>query len=258
MHRWKTLSSWLPWMLLAVAVANGHLPPGTALGMPPELIRVPRWAQVDEGVVQEFLHAKRLEDVSPRGLFLDFMLVDDEALRARLERHCVANGATPTFTRDSQLGWVWQKIVLPGSPPRTLDRRDEVAKFKRALRYGHDAKPSERELEEALADYLSASGASPRRQVPCAGGLIDILTADAVYELKVDRGRSSFFQAVGQVLLYRAAVGPALRAVIAIPEHVASREADLIGLAESIGIETVTLEWVDSGFSVGPSRGGVA
>lgn len=102
----------------------------------------------------------------------------------------------------------------------------------------------ERAIEEALCDHLSGQGKEPKRQVVCGAGIADVVTEDAVYEVKAYLGvREPFFKAVGQATLYRQAIDPKKRAVIVGPNP----DKELRSFAEQAGIEVfdsrvITLE----------------
>ena len=64
----------------------------------------------------------------------------------------------------------------------------------------------EADIEEAFVKYLEKEGRAPQRQVRCKAGIIDILTDDAIYEVKRDLDRSSIITAIGELLLYQKAV----------------------------------------------------
>lgn len=61
----------------------------------------------------------------------------------------------------------------------------------------------EADIEANVAIRLHRRGIRPvQRQVHCQAGIADIVTADTVYEIKLDLSRSSLFSAIGQVSVY--------------------------------------------------------
>jgi threonine dehydrogenase-like Zn-dependent dehydrogenase len=50
--------------------------------------------------------------------------------------------------------------------------------------------------------------------VSCAAGIIDILTTDTIYEVKLNLTRDNIFEAVGQAMIYRECVRPWARIII--------------------------------------------
>src|SRR6266542_1857078 len=75
---------------------------------------------------------------------------------------------------------------------------------------------SEPELRQLIVQALRASGIAVEEQVVCQAGAADIVTVrrDAVIEIKLALTRKAIQWAVGQVLLYRAAINPAARAIV--------------------------------------------
>lgn len=94
---------------------------------------------------------------------------------------------------------------------------------------------SEESLESMLSEYLTAHSKRNRRQMSNAAGVADIVTDDAIYEVKLHLTRSKYLKAIGQVLLYRQAINPGLRAVVVGPK---GEEELPTELAAQIGVET--------------------
>src|SRR5215216_4344098 len=99
---------------------------------------------------------------------------------------------------------------------------------------------SELELRTIIVQALRASGIAVEEQVICAAGAADIVTArrDAVIEVKLDLSRKQLQWAVGQVLLYRAAINPSARAIVV--GYATSETAGLVDWAAAVGVEIVT------------------
>lgn len=144
----------------------------------------------------------------------------------------------------------WIKVrcrALPGDeiraywedePGRVL-RLDYVRKYAFPEKDGESvtARRLERETEDAVYAELLAAGVAVRRQVRIPSGVIDLLTPDAVYEVKTFLTRDSLFQAVGQLMVYAKDSGSAhpLR-LIAVGRE--TREtAALIPVLARIGVE---------------------
>ncbi len=69
----------------------------------------------------------------------------------------------------------------------------------------------------------------------CSVGRADIVTPDAVYEIKEELSPRGLFFAIGQVLMYRQCLNPKARAVI-----IGRRAGDiepLITIANQLGVE---------------------
>jgi hypothetical protein len=73
------------------------------------------------------------------------------------------------------------------------------------------ARRMERETEDGIVAELTAAGAPVRRQVRTASGVIDLLTPDAIYEVKTFLTRDSIFQGLGQLTVYASDGGAGAR-----------------------------------------------
>lgn len=74
----------------------------------------------------------------------------------------------------------------------------------------------EARFERELIDLFSGAGAPVRWQVDCGdAGRADVVTDDAIYELKVVLNRRTRHEAMGQLLSYRQHLNPSARMVIA-------------------------------------------
>ena len=65
----------------------------------------------------------------------------------------------------------------------------------------------ERWLEDRLCMLFETHCVPYARQLRCECGIIDVVTAQSIIEIKYKLSRGSFFSAIGQVLSYRAAHG---------------------------------------------------
>lgn len=92
---------------------------------------------------------------------------------------------------------------------------------------------SEKEIERALVRKLKAQGSHATTQVKCLFGQADVVTDDAIYEIKQILTRETVFQAVGQVLLYRQCINPSARAVIVGAN---GGIENLVALIEQVGV----------------------
>jgi hypothetical protein len=75
---------------------------------------------------------------------------------------------------------------------------------------------SEREIEDRWCRYLDSQGVAYRRQVTTPCGRADIVTEEAVYEVKLLLTRGALFKAVGQVTLYAAALNKRRRVIVGV------------------------------------------
>lgn len=119
--------------------------------------------------------------------------------------------------------------------------RDQVWTIKENL--GSGSVSTERDIEISFAGYLREKGLNPRRQVQCWCGTADIVTDDAIYEVKKNLDRESLFRAIGQVLLYRMAINPIAAPKIVTNQILAPQE--VISTANAIGVDVI--QWSAGG-----------
>jgi hypothetical protein len=144
----------------------------------------------------------------------------------------------------------WIKVrcrALPGDEihARWLDEPGRLLGLTYVRKYAHpekgdesaQARRLERETEEGVCASLVGRGIAAQRQVRVASGVVDILTPEAIYEVKTFLTRESIFQGVGQLFVYRTEVagGPARRLTLVGRE---TREtAGLIPVLAKLGVE---------------------
>ena len=95
----------------------------------------------------------------------------------------------------------------------------------------------EKRLELEFGKSLSAQGIPVQHQVKCECGIADIVTPDAIYEIKASLSRGNIYRAASQVLLYRNCINPSAKAVIVGYPH--DKEPVDIEIANKLGIEIV-------------------
>ena len=94
----------------------------------------------------------------------------------------------------------------------------------------------ENTLEREFSAYLRSLGLDVRTQVRCDAGTADIVTEKGIYELKYRLDRSSFFQGVGQVLLYRQSINPQASPVLVCRTSIVP---ELHRVAKRLGVEVL-------------------
>jgi hypothetical protein len=72
---------------------------------------------------------------------------------------------------------------------------------------------NEKQIQEAIERKLISEGISLLSR-GCQAGQADIVTSDAVYEVKHLLTKENIFKAIGQVLLYRECINPSANAII--------------------------------------------
>jgi prophage antirepressor-like protein len=100
---------------------------------------------------------------------------------------------------------------------------------------------TEKKLEELFGTHLEAQGITVQYQVRCEVGIADIVTLNAIYELKAALSKSSLQQAVGQVLAYRACINPLAKAIVV--GYPSRNEPVDLKFAEAVGVEVIV--WTD-------------
>lgn len=109
--------------------------------------------------------------------------------------------------------------------------------------WSDDVAVRESEIEAAYADQLARQGEQVERQVRIGGvGIADIVTEDAVIEVKLWLTRAALFSAVGQVTTYAAVLGKERRVVFG---YDAGAPDGLIEAIRSAGVEVVS--WIGMG-----------
>lgn len=170
------------------------------------------------------------ETVSPMSWFKDCTYLGHDAQwKNWIERTCMAHGYIAFIDYAPDLGWVFHTLLLPDT---TKSRKQIAERFE-------DQRPNRRDeksLEEHIARYLERQGYLVRQQVACRAGIADIVTDDAIIEVEFYLSRPKLFEAVGQVLLYRQAINPLLRAVIMAEAIDRNTPVDV---ARELGVEVV-------------------
>lgn len=108
----------------------------------------------------------------------------------------------------------------------------------------------ERDVVDALVTDLRRVGVPVVREVKCAAGVADVVTPDAVYEVELLLSRNVLFHALGQVLLYRAALDYTKRAVIVGLHDSSSPITALLPYAQQLGVEVVFYKPVAEGLLI--------
>jgi len=93
------------------------------------------------------------------------------------------------------------------------------------------------DIQRDFAEYLQSQGKEVQREVKCLAGVADIVTDDAIYEIKNTLTAKSIFEAIGQVLVYRFCIKPDARAII-VGRY--AEDVDKLRITvESMGIEII-------------------
>ncbi len=200
-------------------------------------------AALDEAIVAEWADAYCLHSWAPlsaRSLFLDITYISDPDMAEKIQRHCVKHGAIPIIQQDQTTGMYVFHTLYPADG--TVSRKKIAEQFEQhairaiSVREARD----ERSIEMQLAQELRQAGHVVKRQHRCAAGIADIVTEEAIYEIKHRLNRNQLFEAVGQVLVYRKAIDPSLRPVIV--GRLDRDTGNLIACIGELGIETISWE----------------
>lgn len=96
---------------------------------------------------------------------------------------------------------------------------------------------TELRLESEIAVWMDQAGNRVWRQVQCDVGTADIVNDYAVIEVKKSLTRNVLFHAIGQVLLYRAAIDPNRAAVVVGRVPPGGLDLDIVRFARSVGVD---------------------
>jgi len=98
----------------------------------------------------------------------------------------------------------------------------------------------EKRLERKFGKTLAEQGIFVQYQVRCKYGIADIVTPDAIYEVKASLSRSSMLRAIAQVLLYQKCINPSARVIIV--GHPCSTQPVDVEMANSLDIEVIIID----------------
>ncbi|EFH86598.1 hypothetical protein [Ktedonobacter racemifer] len=98
----------------------------------------------------------------------------------------------------------------------------------------------EEKLEKEFGAKLTAQGIPVQYQVRCEHGRADIVTPDAIYEIKASLSRSTLHKAIAQVLLYRDCINPSAKAVVVGYPH--RKEKVDVAMANRLNVEVIVCE----------------
>jgi hypothetical protein len=121
-------------------------------------------------------------------------------------------------------------ILVPGTSPAYM--LEYIPKAE-----GEKPMAKEKRLEKEFGESLSDQGILVQYQVHCEYGIADIVTPDAVYEVKASLSRGDIYRAASQVLLYRNCINPSARAIIV--GYPNNEEPVNIEIATALGIEVI-------------------
>ncbi|SRR6266487_425781 len=132
----------------------------------------------------------------------------------------------------------------------------EVTQDREQYDYGKK-KPGRPEstLEALIGKSLEEQGISVRYQVSCNAGRADIVTPDAIYEVKPEiRYPAKLYEAIGQVLVYRQLINPSAQVFVAGYQQIGGssqkQRAAIQTAAKEFGVQIVFF----SKEEVGPHR----
>ncbi len=167
------------------------------------------------------------ERTTPQQLFADLTYLghgDKAAQTARaVEEYCVARGYEALIDYDEEVGWVFHALVTP-----------HWSVFRKPI--SEHFATSERGLQRQITTRLRLQGYNPKMEVSCSTGRADIVTDDAVFEVKHLLTRDELSRAIRQVKRYRDAIDPCKRAIVIGKESTEDID-DLIRFAQSEGVE---------------------
>jgi hypothetical protein len=98
-------------------------------------------------------------------------------------------------------------------------------------------KQIEKSIEIGFSDKLRQQGVAVRQQVRCPGGIADIVTPDAIYEVKAELTYQGMRHAIAQVLAYRVYINPRAKVYVVGCQPKAGAVAS--HLAQSLGVGVI-------------------
>ncbi len=121
----------------------------------------------------------------------------------------------------------------------------EIEQDRERYNYGKK-KPGrpESKLEALIGKSLEEQGVSVQYQVKCEAGIADIVTPDAIYEVKPEiRYPAKLYEAIGQVLVYRQVINPSAQAFVAGYSHTSGHSQEQLtaiqAAARGFGVQIV-------------------
>lgn len=202
-------------------------------------IKIPEGAVLNAEYVKEFQEAINedgsidLNKVSLEALFADYtLLFDKEDLAKYFCARALFEKGVAVIEEHEDYGLVWHTLFVGEKcfqkPISSLFRSESN---KKAIR--------EIDVEEKVASLLHDMGEKVQRQVRCLSGIADIVTDNLIVEVKLLLTISSIKKAVGQLLMYRPAINPKAKLVIA---GIATKELESVrNYLRSIGIEVIEM-----------------
>lgn len=183
-----------------------------------------RVADIFNPYIYKGLGVKQLNLIAPSALYM----LTGKSNKWVVEKAIDVINRNLPVTKTMVIAWKNQAI-----PPQSGRIPKKLRPIKKS------AISSERELEDIILSNLPDKSV---RQKVCNIGIADIVTDTAIYELKINVNANTLFKAVGQILLYRQAINPNLKAKLVISGIADSRINEMIELVRSIGIEVLLYE----------------
>jgi hypothetical protein len=216
---------------------------GKLVRVPLSKIEVPPNVKLDPRVVAEWEEAFRTNSwkpLSPYSIFVDVTRLgfgeQAEYFKRRIEQHCEERGFIACIDFHEELGWLFHTMFQPDG---SMMRKETVWHWLKSKTSYTPAPANETKIKNQLADRLRQEGRTVQTEVRCEAGVADIVTEEAVYEIKWEFNRSKLYEAIGQVLLYRQAIDPSLRAVVVGKKPKATDWKAAIKHAKALGVEVV-------------------
>lgn len=145
-------------------------------------------------------------------------------------------GYVPVIDFDEEFGFVYHTLL---SPDGTKSRKNIAERFER----NGQVSRVEADIEGRLFNLLKEQGSNPVRQFHCSGGIADIVTDDAIIEVKALLDRRSVISAIGQVFTYRQCIVQSLKPFIAGKK---CKDFDAEKICKPIGIGVIYTDQGDS------------
>lgn len=117
------------------------------------------------------------------------------------------------------------------------DKINKTAEKLREEKQEPTRKQIEKDIEVAFSERLKQQDIEVRRQVRCPSGIADIVTPNAIYEVKAELTHRELRHAIAQVLSYRVYINPTAKVYVIGCKP--KKEEIMYDLTEALGVEII-------------------
>jgi len=144
--------------------------------------------------------------ISALSLFTDITYLGDDAGKVdELRQQVLRQGSIPLIDYSPAWGFVFHTLYMPDG---SVSKKQIATEF---VNVPAMVVEDEAYLEDCIARALDRRGINYERQVRCSAGIADIVTPQAIIELKDYLSIKELFSATGQVIAYQQVINPKAR-----------------------------------------------